>query len=103
MIAIEFRNLSMSEAEEVITALWCCFEEYDVPSPAMTFKFSSCTRASMQVHIEDANLARIVTQFLSNWNVGYRSDASDPIASRRSELELGGWAPITGKALETRH
>jgi hypothetical protein len=69
MIVCEFRRLSMSEAEEVMVALWSCFEEHDVPSPAITFEFYGDAKASVQVHIEDAALADIITLFLSNWNV----------------------------------
>jgi hypothetical protein len=83
MITIEFRDLSMPDAEEVIVALWNCFEEYEVPSPAMTFGFRRGARATVQVHIEDAALADIVTEFLSNWNVVRRRGRSIPIASGR--------------------
>jgi hypothetical protein len=102
MIAIEFHDLSMPEAEEVIVALWCCFEEYDVPSPSVTFKFYRGARASVQVHIQDAALAQVVGRFLSNWNVPRRIDAGRS-ARGRPMRRPRGWTSIVGSALETRH
>jgi hypothetical protein len=103
MIAIEFRDLSMPEAEEVIAALWCCFEEYDVPSPAMTFEFYGTARASVQVHMEDAAVAKVVARFLSDWNIARHSNASIPIPSRQSILRPPEWTSLAGSTLNTRH
>jgi hypothetical protein len=103
MIAIEFHDLSMPEAEEVIAALWCCFEEYDVPSPAMTFKFYGGARASVQVHMEDAAVAKVVARFLSDWNVARHSNGSTAIASRQSILRPPEWASVASSTLNTKH
>ena len=84
MVVIEFRHLSMPETEDAIVALWNCFEEYNIPSQAMTFEFHSGAAASLQVHIEDAALAGVVTKFLSTWNVARRGGGATPIARRRS-------------------
>jgi hypothetical protein len=100
MIAFEFPGLSMPEAEEVIAALWCCFEEYDVPSPAMTFKFHGGARASVLVHIKDAAVAKVVARFLSDWK---HSNGAIPIASRQSILWQPEWVSVAGSALNTRH
>ena len=104
MIIIEFRDLSMPDAEEVIVALWNCFEEYDVPSPAMTFDFHRA-RATVRVHIGDDTLADIVTESLSNWNVARRRGRSIPIASRRfhSTNATGARASMADSILSTRH
>jgi hypothetical protein len=103
MIAIEFHYLSMPEAEEVIAALWCCFEEYDIPSPAMTFRFYGGAMAGVEVHMEDAAVAKVVARFLSDWNVASRSNGSTAIASRQSILRPPEWASAARSTLNTRH
>jgi hypothetical protein len=103
MIAFEFRGLSMPEAEEVIAALWCCFEEYDVPSPAMTFKFHGGERASVRMRIESADVAKVVARFLSDWKVARHSNGPIPIAGRQSIPWQPEWVSVAGSALNTRH
>ena|SRR6185312_10963887 len=103
MIAFEFPGLSMPEAEEVIAALWCCFEEYDVPSPAMTFKFHGGARASVRMHIEDTAVAKVVARFLSDWKFARHNNDAVPIASRQSMVWQPEWVFLAGSALNTIH
>jgi hypothetical protein len=49
MCAISLRRLAMAEAEELIAAMWCAAEEYDIPSPRL------CVRRvgdAVDLHIE---------------------------------------------------
>lgn len=99
MIAIEFNDLSMPEAEEVIVALWCCFEQHDIPSPSMTFKFYTGARASVEVHVGDAGLAKVLDRFLSNWKVRGHSPSAPEVAKTKSTR----LASIGSSTLEVRH
>jgi hypothetical protein len=84
---IEFRRLSMPEAEEIMVALWSCFEEYDVPAPPMTFEFHGLAGVTMWLHIEDAALADVVAIFLSNWNCLQCSGGRARVAVANSRMK----------------
>ena len=86
MTVIEFRRLCMPEAEEVIVALWSCFEEYDVPSPRMTFEFHGLAGVTMWLHIENPALADVVAIFLSNWSCTQRSGGRARVAVANSRM-----------------
>ena len=86
MTVIEFRRLSMPEAEEVIVALWSCFEEYDVLSPRMTFEFHGSAGVTIWLHIEDPALVDVVAIFLSNWSCAQRSGGRVRVAAANSRM-----------------
>lgn len=90
MTVIEFRRLSMPEAEEVIVALWSCFEEYDAPSPRMTFEFHGRAGVTMWLHIEDPALADVVAIFLSNQSCVQRSGGRARVAVADSRIRTTG-------------
>jgi hypothetical protein len=66
MVVIEFRRLTMHEAEEALAEMWNCLEEYDIPSPRMAFDFAGDERVSMDVFMDESIWADIMMLRLSN-------------------------------------
>jgi hypothetical protein len=62
---IEFRGLSLQEAEEVMVDVWNCLEEYAIPSPSMAFDFSG-GGVSFHMRFGEPLWARLVANRLSS-------------------------------------
>jgi hypothetical protein len=54
MPIIYFRLLSIEEAEEAIAETWRVLEEYEIPSPGMTFTFRGSSRVKIALRVDDA-------------------------------------------------
>jgi hypothetical protein len=63
---IEFRHLSLQEAEEVLVDVWNCLEEYGIPSPQMAFDDVDKTAVSFRLRFGEPLWARLVANHLSN-------------------------------------
>jgi hypothetical protein len=63
---IEFRGLSLQEAEEVLVDVWNCLEEYAIPSPSMAFDFAGTAEVSFRMRFGEPLWARLVANRLSS-------------------------------------
>ena len=54
MAGIQFRQLSMAEAERCISEIWTCLEEYQFASPKMSFSCVDASTVSFTIELEDA-------------------------------------------------
>src|SRR5882762_618745 len=53
MPEIYFHALSISDAEDAIAETWIILEEYDIPSPGMTFTFRGSSRVRIALRVDD--------------------------------------------------
>jgi hypothetical protein len=67
MTSINFRRLSMPEAEEVIAEIWNCLEEYGMPSPRVAFDFQGDAGVSLEVRMDEPLWTHVLVQRLSGW------------------------------------
>ena len=67
MTVVQFQLRSMAAAEQSIAEIWTCLEEYDIPSPAVSFKFHDSERVTVTMHIDDSVAANTVLARLSTW------------------------------------
>jgi hypothetical protein len=53
MAFIHFDVMSMADAEEAIAETWRFLEQYDIPSPDMTFAFRGRSRVKITLRFDD--------------------------------------------------
>ncbi len=53
MPVIYFHVLSIPDAEDAIAETWSVLEEYDIPSPGMTFTFRGSSRVKIALRVDD--------------------------------------------------
>ena len=53
MAMIQFRRLSIEEAENCIAEIWTCLEEYQLPSPKMYFDCPEGSGITMTINVDD--------------------------------------------------
>ena len=70
MATIEFRSLSVQDAEQVLAEIWNCLEEFDIPSPRLVVKFRGQTEVTLRCRFDEQLSARIVAMRLSRWIAG---------------------------------
>jgi hypothetical protein len=90
MAAIKLEGLSLPEAEEALSEVWCCLEEYGIPSPRMEVDLRANARIGMEFSFDEPVWADLVSMRLSDW---LRSSA---LAERGSKLVET--APLLGSA-----
>lgn len=74
MATVNFRELSIGDAEDVIAEIWNCLEEYRIPSPRMTFEFRRGGEIRLGCRFDEPLSAQLVALRLSAWLVtGQRS------------------------------
>lgn len=84
MAIVEFRKLSLSEAEEVVAEIWNCLEEYHIPSPQMNFAFGEGDAVTMDCRFREPLWARIVATRLANWLASSERRMGIPIDAQQS-------------------
>jgi hypothetical protein len=67
MAVIHLRQLSIVQAERCMAEIWTCLEEYDIPSPEMSFEFRDALRTDIRMRIEDPVSADTLATRLSGW------------------------------------
>lgn len=90
MSVIQFQQLSMAEAERCVAEIWTCLEEYDIPSPALSFEFCDRLRTNIRMHIDDPVAANTMLSRLSAW-----------IKTKRSRF--GGYDKVQPEILTRPH
>jgi hypothetical protein len=90
---IEFRSLSVLEAEEVLAEIWNCLEEYNLPSPHMTFEFGDVGSVSLGCRFGEPLWARLVAMRLWSWLV--ESERRAAVPGGRAE-PVDRFSPLTG-------
>ena len=66
MTTIEFRSLTLPEAEQVLAEIWNCLEEYILPSPHMIFEFGDVDSVSLRCRIGEPFWGLLVAMRLSS-------------------------------------
>jgi hypothetical protein len=97
MAVIELCRLSLPDAEEAITEVWSCLEEYGIPSPTLRVDFHANARVSMGFTFDEPIGAHLVSLRLSNWVPSSverdRPDATIaqeyPLRSEKATISLG--------------
>lgn len=67
MATIEFRGLSMSEAEEVLAEICNFAEEYDIPSPQLAFDFRAWSTVTLGCRFAEPLWARLMATRMADW------------------------------------
>jgi hypothetical protein len=67
MPVIYFRLLSIPDAEDAIAETWNILEEYDIPSPGMTFTFRGRSRIKIALRVDDPVTAQTLMLRLAPW------------------------------------
>ncbi len=67
MPTIYFHLLSIPDAEDAIAEAWNILEEYDIPSPSMTFTFRSSSRVNIALGVDDPVDAQTLMLRLARW------------------------------------
>jgi hypothetical protein len=67
MPVIYFRLLSIPDAEDAIAETWNVLEEYDIPSPGMTFTFRGRSRIKIALRVDDPVAAQTLMLRLTPW------------------------------------
>jgi hypothetical protein len=70
LATIEFRNLSVQDAERVLAEVWNCLEEFEVPSPRLAVKFREGAEVTLQCRFSETLSARLVAMRLARWIAG---------------------------------
>jgi hypothetical protein len=70
LATIEFRSLSVQDAEQVLAEIWNCLEEFDIPSPRLAVKFRGETEVTLRCRFDEQLSVRIVAMRLSRWIAG---------------------------------
>lgn len=95
MTTIEFRRLSLEEAEEVLADVWNCLEEYGIPSPQMAFVFAGETGVSFRLHFGEPLWARLIASRLSN---GMVAGAGRAVIDGRNGGAIGRYLLVSRRA-----
>ena len=66
MAGIQFRHLSMEEAERCIAEVWTCLEEYQFSSPKISFDRKEASSVSFTVYFDDPLATSTLLTRLSN-------------------------------------
>jgi hypothetical protein len=53
MKVIYFKLLSIPDAEDAIAETWSILEEYDIPSPKLTFTFRGTSQVKIALRVDD--------------------------------------------------
>jgi hypothetical protein len=67
LATIEFRSLSVQDAEHVLAEVWNCLEEFDLPSPRLAVKFRGGAEVTLRCRFFDSLSARLVAMRLARW------------------------------------
>jgi hypothetical protein len=67
---IEFRNLSVPDAERVLAEVWNCLEEFELSSPRLAVKFRGEAEVTLQCRFSETLSARLVAMRLARWIAG---------------------------------
>lgn len=70
LATIEFRSLSVQDAEQVLAEIWKCLEEFDIASPRLGVKFGGEADVTLRCRFDEQLSARIVAMRLSRWMAG---------------------------------
>jgi hypothetical protein len=70
LATIEFRSLSVQDAEQVLAEIWNCLEEFDIRSPRLVVKFGGQSEVTLRCRFDEQLSARIVAMRLSRWLAG---------------------------------
>jgi hypothetical protein len=65
MPVIYSQLLSIPDAEEAVIKIWRILEEYDMPSPGMTFIFRGNSRVKIALRVDDSVDAQILILLLT--------------------------------------
>jgi hypothetical protein len=90
---IEFRGLSLQEAEEVLVDVWNCLEEYAIPSPAMTFAFAGGADVSFRMRFAEPLWARLVANRLSSGMIARHAGA---VQEGKTSEAVGRYLLVSG-------
>lgn len=93
MAVIQFRQLSLAEAEQCVAEIWTCLEEYHIPTPTLSFEFRDSFRTSIRMNIDDCIAANTMVGRLSTWIETKRSRS---IVDRGPRLQAYTQSPVTG-------
>jgi hypothetical protein len=96
MPTIYLQLRSMSDAEDAIVETWAMVEEYDLPSPGMTFSFRGRSRMNIALSIDDPVAAHTLTLRLVGWAPSKTGGMAAPLempAMKCSRLRLSSLAP----------
>jgi hypothetical protein len=75
MPVIYFHLLSVLEAEDAIAETWNILEEYNIPSPGMTFTFRASSLVTIALRVDDPADAQTLMLRLAPWVPSRRSAA----------------------------
>ncbi len=78
MPIIYFHLLSIPDAEDAIAEAWNILEEYDIPSPGMTFTFRGSSRVNVALRIDDPVDAQSLTLRLAPWVLSQTGGVAPP-------------------------
>lgn len=95
MTTIEFRGLSLHQAEEVLADVWNCLEEYAIPSPHMAFAFAGKDEVSFRLRFGEPLWARLVANRLSNGMIARTGRA---MAGGKGGDSLGRYLLVSGRS-----
>ena len=70
MNGIQFRHLSMEEAERCIAEIWTCLEEYRFSSPKISVNYLDGCAVSFTIELEDAIAESMLMTRLANLSAG---------------------------------
>jgi hypothetical protein len=74
MPSITLHRITVAHAEEAISEIWNCLEEYDIRSPAMACNFDG-PDLTIQLHFVEPLGAELVNQRLCAWFLGCAAEA----------------------------
>jgi hypothetical protein len=80
---IEFRGLSISEAEEVLADICSFAEEYDIPSPQLNFDFRDWSSVTVSCCFAEPLWTRLMATRMADWLAECNNRE---VAGRRSAL-----------------
>ncbi len=75
MPSITLHRITVAHAEEAISEIWRCLEEYDILSPAMACKFEG-PDLTIQLHFAEPLSAELVNRRLCAWFLGCAAETS---------------------------
>ena len=88
MTGIQFRHLSMEEAETCIAEIWTCLEEYRFTSPTMSFSWLNGSTVSFTIELDDPIAESMVMTRLANLAGGGESVVSPASKQGASHLRF---------------
>jgi hypothetical protein len=86
LATIEFRSLSVQDAEQVLAEIWNCLEEFDIPSPRLVVKFRGEAEVELRCRFAETLSARLVGMRLSRWIAG--NERRGTLLERNPEVVL---------------